>query len=379
MGLGQTVISVCNDGNVSQLDVTDKILGGPYYRIEVYRCSQPSGGYGVTASGSRVEYICGKDHLTENSNRIFRYTFSLGDGSSVLTHLPSVLEGREEFNPDGMPNGSWEVRLRDIDAMSTSYGAVLRALVEPTDKGYLLRYELMPAPEVAKTPIVSPLSRPISRINSDLNDLGSDISTFPAPITISEGKLVDSERTKDHHIRISKPSTHEFLDGSFSKIQEVVRHPEFSRFLSNLDAYEEFGDFGAKPTHPGTNLVGPNAKLAAESIFVRQYRCALVLLGRLTTAEMAQGAAKPLSLAEWKTNTRPGVYAIFVGAAINHIAIYKLGLDKVHSDYGGIPMKLAPGSRLENGATPVADAWRCNQTLGEVADMLYLSEPPKEY
>ncbi len=89
--------------------------------------------------------------------------------------------------------------------------------------------------------------------------------------------------------------------------------------------------------------------------------------------------AKPLSLAEWKTNTRPGVYAIFVGAAINHIAIYKLGLDKVHSDYGGIPMRLAPGSRLEDGATPVADAWRCNQTLGEVADMLYLTEPPKEY
>ncbi len=128
MGLGQTVISVCNDGNVSQLDVTDKLLGGPYYRIEVYRCSQPSGGYGVTASGSRVEYICGKDHLAPNSNRIFRYTFSLGDGSSVLTHLPSVLEGREEFNPDGMPNGSWEVRLRDIDPMSMSYGAVLRAV-----------------------------------------------------------------------------------------------------------------------------------------------------------------------------------------------------------------------------------------------------------
>ncbi len=152
---------------------------------------------------------------------------------------------------------------------------------------------MRPAPEVVKTPIVSPLSRPISRINPDLNDLGSDLSTFPAPITISEGNLVESEPAKDHHIHISKPSTHEFLDGSFSKIQAVVRHPEFSRFLSNLDAYEEFGDFGAKPTHPGTNLVGPNAKLAAESIFVRQYRAALVLLGRLTSTEMAQGAAKP--------------------------------------------------------------------------------------
>jgi len=379
MGLGQTVISVCNDGNVSQLDVTDKILGGPYYRIEVYRCSQPSGGFGVTASGSRVEYICGKDHLTPTSNRTFRYTFSLGDQSSVLTDLPSVLEGREEFNPDGMPNGSWEVRLRDIDPLSASYGAILRAIVEPKGShSYSLRYELRPPPEIPKTPILSPLSRPINLINPGLNDLGDDISTFPPPVTISEGALKASDPATDHRVEISKPSTHEFLDGSFSQIQEVVRHPQFSRFLANLDAYEEFGDFGAKPTHPGTNLVGPNAKLAAESIFVRQYR-ALVLLGRLTTPEMAQGASKPLSLAEWKTNTRPGVYAIFVGAAINHIAIYKLGLDKVHSDYGGIPMKLAPGSRLEDGAVPVADAWKCNQTLGEVADILYLSEPQTEY
>jgi len=380
MGLGQTVISVCNDGNVSQLDVTDKILGGPYYRIEVYRCSQPSGGFGVTASGSRVEYICGKDHLTPTSNRTFRYTFSLGDQSSVLTDLPSVLEGREEFNPDGMPNGSWEVRLRDIDPLSASYGAILRAIVEPKGShSYSLRYELRPPPEIPKTPILSPLSRPINLINPGLNDLGDDISTFPPPVTISEGALKASDPATDHRVEISKPSTHEFLDGSFSQIQEVVRHPQFSRFLANLDAYEEFGDFGAKPTHPGTNLVGPNAKLAAESIFVRQYRAALVLLGRLTTPEMAQGASKPLSLAEWKTNTRPGVYAIFVGAAINHIAIYKLGLDKVHSDYGGIPMKLAPGSRLEDGAVPVADAWKCNQTLGEVADILYLSEPQTEY
>lgn len=100
---------------------------------------------------------------------------------------------------------------------------------------------------------------------------------------------------------------------------------------------------------------------------------------------MAYGAAKPfggpkpLSLLDWKTNTRPGVYAIFVGAAINHVAIYKLGLDKVHSDYGGVPMKVAPGSPLENGAVPIADAWKCNQTLGEVADILYLSDPPAQY
>lgn len=96
---------------------------------------------------------------------------------------------------------------------------------------------------------------------------------------------------------------------------------------------------------------------------------------------MARDASDPssLSLVNSGTNTRPGVYNIFVGAAINHIGIYKLGLDKVHSDYGGIPMKLAPGSRLENDMSPIVEAWRCNQTLGEVADIYYLADPPSEY
>jgi hypothetical protein len=215
-------------------------------------------------------------------------------------------------------------------------------------------------------------------MNPQLLDIGSALTSFPSPLTVSDGELV-AAKIDDHQVRANKPSTHSQLADEFETILAAIRHPVFSRFLSNLDAYEEFGDFGAKPTHPGTNLVGPNAKLAAESIFVRQYRAALVLLGRLSSPEMAKGAAQPLSLAQWQTNTRPGVYAIFVGAAINHIAIYKLGLDKVHSDYGGVPMRIAPGSRLEDGASPIADAWRCNQTLGEVADIFYLSEPQQEY
>lgn len=169
------------------------------------------------------------------------------------------------------------------------------------------------------------------------------------------------------------------IDSGLDEVLNTISHPDFQRFRENLDEYEAFGDFGAKPTHPGINLVGPNAELAAESIFVRQYRAALVLLGCVTSADMARGAGQPLSLAKSVSNTRPGVYAIFVGAAVNHIGIYKLGLDKVHSDYGGIPMKLAPGSRLENEAKPIADAWCCNQTLGEIADMYYLSEPPEQY
>jgi hypothetical protein len=333
----------------------------------------------VTASGSRVEFICGDDHLTESSNRIFRYTFSLGDEQDNLTHLPSVLEGREEFNPAGSPDGSWEVRVRDIDALSNSYGTVLRATAEPTDGGYKLSYELIAAPDIDHVQIVSPLAQPIAKLNSSLPDLGSDLRALGTAIKLQDGGLVDIDIGSTHNLEVASPSTNAQLDADYSSIVETIRHPKFARFLANVDAYEAFGDFGAKPTHPGTNLIGPNAKLAAESIFVRQYRAALVLLGRIVSPEMAFGAAKPLSLADWKTNTRPGVYAIFVGAAINNIAIYKLGLDKVHSDYGGVPMKLAPGSRLEDGATPVVDAWRCNRTLGEIADVLYLSEPHHEY
>lgn len=382
MGLGQTAISVCNDGNVSQLDVTDTSHGGPYFRIEVYRASQPAGGYGVTASGSRVEYICGKEHLTPRSNKIFRYTFSLGDEKSNRTDLPSVLEGREEFNPPGMPDGSWDVRIRDLDVNSATYGTILRATVKPTaiSKQYEIHYELRLAPKsVKRIRIPSPLSAPIAALNTDLIDLGDDLSAFPLPVNLSNNVLSTAPLHAGHRFNIASNSKRTSLDSTYRLVRDTLSHVEFKDFLKNLDAYEGFGDFGAKPTHPGTNLIGPNARLAAESIFVRQYRAALVLLGPLTSPEMVAGAAVPSGLAGTSTNTRPGVYAIFVGAAINHIGIYKLGLDKVHSDYGGVPMKIAPGSRLEDGAKPVADAWRCNQTLGEVADILYLSEPPTSY
>jgi hypothetical protein len=380
MGLSQVAISVCNDGNVAQLDVTDQLNGGVFYRIEVYRASQPSGGYGVTLSGSRVEDICGIDHLTRRSNQVFRYTFSLGDEKSHRSDLPTVLEGREEFNPPGMPDGSWDVRIRDIDAESPSYGSIIRATAAPNgNQGYDVYYELRLAdPNVKPIPIRSPLPRKITDLNSSLIDLGSDLDNLPSIVGISNNSLVQ-KATLPQSLSLTNTSKSSDIDSGLSDVLETISQPQFARFLKNLDAYEEFGDFGAKATHPGTNLTGPNAKLAAESIFVRQYRAALVLLGRITSPDMKRGASQPLSLAQGATNTRPGVYAIFVGAAINHIGIYKLGLDKVHSDYGGVPMKLALGSRLENDATPVADAWRCNQTLGEIANQYYLADPPQAY
>lgn len=367
MGLTQESLSVCNDGNVSQLDVVDRPSGDIYYRIEVYRCSQPSGGYGITLSGSRVEHICGNDHLSEDSNRTFRYIFAFGNDRLHKSAMPIVLEGREILNPSGLPEGSWEVRLRDLDSESPSYGAVLCAIASPTSDSmrYALTYDLrVPNKGVDRVPLYSPIGQSIAELSGGLPDLGESLDRHGDRADAGAFLRLDV----DSAMRTAA------ITESFQPILATVSAERFARFRKNLDEYEAFGDFGSKAVHPGTNLTGPNARLAAESIFVRQYRAALVLIGRVSSPDMARAAATPLSLAEAPTNTRPGVYANFVGAAINNIGIYKLGLDKVHSDYGGIPMKLAPGSRLETGDQPVVDAWRCNQTLGELAKILYLAE-----
>lgn len=376
MGLQQVAISVCNDGNVSQLDCTDINNGGIYYRIEVYRSSQPSGGYGITLSGSRVENICGIDHLKEGSNKIFRYFFAVGDDKTHKSEIPVLLEGREEFNPKGKPDGSWEVRIRDLDKNSSSYGSILIASAEPVEgtTEYHLHYELRLDTNATKVEFNSPVYGKVTDLNPTLIDLGEPIEKLPPPIGIDNANGFKGLTNLPSIFKIQSNHSTKDIDDGISSVMELIKQKEFKTFIDNLDLYEAFGDFGAKGIHPGTNLTGPNAQLAAESIFVRQYRAALVLLGRIVSPDMARGASEPKSLAETLTNTRPGVYAIFVGATVNNIGIYKLGLDKVHSDYGGVPMKLAPGSKLENGAEPVADAMRCNQTLGDLANLLYLNK-----
>ncbi|HCG01741.1 MAG TPA: hypothetical protein DEV93_14510 [Chloroflexi bacterium] len=369
MAISQVAISVCNDGNVSQLDCADTINGGVYYRIEVYRSSQPSGGYGVTSSGSRAEDICGIDHLEPHSNRTFRYIFSITDWEdrSGGGTVPIVLEGWEQFNPDEAPDGSWEIRLRDLDSSSEAYGSIFRVAAQPEEAGkYRIHYELRLADREDRVAIHSPLEASITELSPSLVDLGSPLEKLGSPMNAGEGELSEP-------LLLDVSMERAEIDERLRAITHLISDSRFVRFRENLDKYEAFGDFGPKAVHPGTNLAGPNKQLASESIFARQYRAALVFVGRVVSPEMARGAADPLSLAETTTNTRPGVYEKFVTATVSNIAIYKLGLDKVHSDYGGVPMKLAPGSRMEDRAEPVEDAWRCNQTLGEIAKLLYLT------
>ena len=106
-------------------------------------------------------------------------------------------------------------------------------------------------------------------------------------------------------------------------------------------------------------------------MIARNYRYALIIGGYTFDPQMRVGAPtlhpeEPLSL-----DTKPGIYSLFLSAYAMNIGLYQLGLDKVHSDYGGIPMALRPGSRLENGATPVADSTNFNRLLALVSAFLY--------
>jgi hypothetical protein len=316
------------------------------------------------------------DHLQPNSNRTFRYIFSVTEFKerSGGGTIPAVLEGYEQFNPEGTPDGSWEIRLRDVDPSSLAYGSIFRVRAVPSDAQgqYDLHYEIRLDHSRDRVPIFSPLARRIAALSPSLPDLGAALEELPPPVRLDGGQLREHtqvEHSLRFHLSMNRPQVDEIL----RPITELISHQQLATFRRNLDKYEAFGDFGPKAVHPGTNLIGPHRDLASEVIFARQYRAALCLLGRISSPDMAHGATQALPLTRSVTNTRPGVYEKFVNAAVNNVAIYKLGLDKVHSDYGGIPMGVAPGSRLETGAQPVADSWRCNQTLGEIANLFYLT------
>ncbi len=95
-------------------------------------------------------------------------------------------------------------------------------------------------------------------------------------------------------------------------------------------------------------------------------------MGRIFDDEMSAGAHSIDTSDALMLDTKPGVYSAFLSAYGLNIGLYQLGLDKVHSDYGGVPMQLSPGSRLENGANPVVDATQLNHTLAMLAGMYYL-------
>ncbi|PSR57397.1 hypothetical protein AHMF7605_20890 [Adhaeribacter arboris] len=155
------------------------------------------------------------------------------------------------------------------------------------------------------------------------------------------------------------------------KVRKFVQN--FYSWTQNIKVYQRFGDFRDKCVHDGTNLTGTNPKLASEYLLIRAYRSSLTFLGAVFDEDMYLSAGDTLVNADFplKRDPKPGVYTPFLNAYFLDIGIYKLGLDKVHSDYGGVPMKVAPGSRLENGTQPIIDSKNANVTIANLAALFF--------
>lgn len=362
MAVSQIAASFQNDGNFSQLDVKDQAFSGPIFRIETFRCSQPSGKFGVTASGTRVEDLAGADHLAERSNKVFRHIFSTGQSAE---ECEVKLEIREMFTEDG----AWDVRVRDLDGESATFGRTLLATLRPGDRKGLYRigYGITKSPGAAKRRACSPLKQPVSKAWTGLQDLASPLSAFPIDFGLSSNPL-------EGELEIG--ATAEEVEAYFEQFAGTLKQPAFAKWSQNVQAYERFGDFRDKCIHPGTNLTGRTPQLASEFVLIRPYRSSLIALGRVFDPAMSSSKfGAPRSEYPLDEDTKPGVYTVFLSAFMMNIHLYKLGLDKVHSDYGGIPMRLAPGSRLETGETPVADAMEANRTLAHLAALYYIPSP----
>lgn len=181
MGVSQISASFQNDGNFSQLDLQDLTIGGPVLRIETFRCSQPEGEFGTTVAGTSVKSIAGDDHLSPESNRLFRHVFSTGQPGN----LKATLEIRELYEP----SGRFEVRTRDIDADSPSFGTTLINDNVPTGNGVVISYALRQPENAKPADVVSPIkSGPIARITG-LADLSSAPEQLGTPV-----KLLDRDQ-----------------------------------------------------------------------------------------------------------------------------------------------------------------------------------------
>ncbi|WP_280149577.1 hypothetical protein [Bacillus safensis] len=356
----QTSVSVQNDGNFSHLDFFDP-TNNLLRRIEVFRCSQPYGTYGVTAPGSNVKAICGKDHLSSKSNLIYRSYYSEGQKTAKL---PLLLEIREEKNIN-KNDGSWDVRIRDLDAKSKTFGFILRITVTPSSppskKSYLIKYEVR-REDVKPVTITSPLTKEINEIVPGLPDIGLSDEYF------REEDLITSVE-----FTLSENSTKQNLDVAFKPLHDFLKSEEYSQWRENVYGVLRLGNLGPKSVHPAVNLIGPNPNVVAESVTVRGYRSALVLSGRAFEIEEMARATSPMNELHTRENySLPGVYNLYIMAYKLNISLYKLILDKMESDYGGIPMALRPGSRLENNRTPIFDATNAIKTISDISEKYYL-------
>lgn len=365
MAVQQVAASYQNDGNFAQLDLQDLALKGPRFRIETFRSSQAAGQFGQSLAGSTAEHICGIDHLGPESNKVFRSIDSISRGSEQVV----ILEIREAIEP----SGAFYVRARDLDRESPSFGDVIICSVTPLPRNkYRVEYEIRVPNKAQPTKVLSPLQDTVSKLTG-LADLGAE----PAKLGDVDTKLVGNPMSAE--IQWNGPKSE--INAAFTDFEKIVQqHPRYAKFKSNIHFYLRMGDFRDKCVHDGTNLTGPYPQLASEFVLIRAYRKSLMALGRIADVDMYKhtlgGMSPMMASMPLTTDPKPGVYTPFLSAYVSNVEVYQLGLDKVHSDYGGIPMALAPGSRLETGAAPIVDATRLNRTLAEIAFAYYTAPHP---
>jgi hypothetical protein len=365
MAVQQVAASYQNDGNFAQLDLQDVAVGGPRFRIETYRSSQPEGQYGRNAVGSAAASICGDDHLKPESNSVFRSIDSISRGENQVV----ILEIREAITE----TGSFFVRVRDVDNESPSFGHVVICSVVPKPRNtYEVRYEIRVPSNVHPTLITSPIDRPVAQI-AGLPDIGADLSEL--------GEIDESLQGNPLEGLIQWNGPKSEINSLFVDFENIIqKNPLYAQFKANIHFYLRMGDFRDKCIHDGTNLTGSFPQLASEYVLIRAYRKSLMALGRIADQDMYKhtlgGMSPMMGSTPLSTDPKPGVYTPFLSAYISNVEVYQLGLDKVHSDYGGVPMAMAPGSRLETGAHPILDSTRLNRTLAEIAFAYYTAPHP---
>jgi len=134
------------------------------------------------------------------------------------------------------------------------------------------------------------------------------------------------------------------------------------------------GDFRDTRIQNGTNLTGDHTLLVSEFVPLSNCRVTLVTLDKIFDPAMAGGAHEKNLQTPFLVDSKPGNYTPFLLAYGHNIVLNQLDIDEVHSDYSGVPMKIAPGSRMENGATPVVDSTNANRTLALVSAFFYASD-----
>lgn len=93
--------------------------------------------------------------------------------------------------------------------------------------------------------------------------MGGDLNSLPQSVGLRSNLLSAEIDAQPRPFSIDLRMRRRDVDNTLSDHLSLMSYQDFSKFRENLDEYEEFGDFGAKCVHPGTNLTGPNARLAA--------------------------------------------------------------------------------------------------------------------